>query len=259
VPRSRELEPRWALAATIELSKRENETFLALPAFERLSFEEALARVEVPLERDPRDSDPAYWWSRTYSIPSGRFRLLGVPEATGICNGEGCFSEGEQDFSSGVALAQFRLRAPALPDSPRLRLLEPRGRGPEALRTVRLGERHRLHGLDDAAYLDPAGFWVKASSSAAFALEALEGAVGNVRIRIANGGVPNRVGLEAPRSKESFALAPWEEREILVAGEEAVILFNVRSEGGFRPADVDPGSRDRRRLGVLLRADPAFD
>jgi hypothetical protein len=133
-------------------------------------------------------------------------------------------------------------------------MIEPLPSGPRAVRTVPLGSDGRLHGLDDGSYLDPSGFWIRKASSASFAIETRAEAH---EIRLRNGGAGNRVELRSGAWSEVFDLSPWEERVLDVPAAVAPpSVFTIRSESGFRPVDLDPESRDRRELGVLLQVTP---
>jgi hypothetical protein len=258
VARSRDREGSWTLEAMRGLAGRD--TFVALPSFAPLSRERITGALSLPLHPDPRESDPTSWWSSAYSIPAGRYEVSGIESsAIELCNGEGCFSKGEASFSSNIALGRFRVRAFSLSAAPRLRMREPRPARAEAQRTVALAGGSRLHGLDDAAFLDPSGFWVRKSSRASFALEIAGSGETPPALSLRNGGVENRVEVAGPQNRMDFVLHPWEAREVLVEGDGPVVLFTLESASGFRPSDLDPGSRDRRELGVLIRAQPAFD
>lgn len=258
VSRSRELEPHWASHVMRHLSVGAEESFLALPSFERLTREALTERVSLPLDALSGDGDPRHWWSRTYSLPAGRFRLSGAPPI-GITfyNGEGAIQSDDLVFSSQVALGRFRLRARNLFEPPRLFLVEPRPSALEALSTIPAAGL-RLHSLDDEVYPDPAGFWVRKASRASFAIELEAPGIREVRIRIANGGAPNRVAVDSALGKESYRLAPWEEREVRLTLDGPLVAFAIGSESGFRPSDLDPSSRDDRELGALVGARPAF-
>ena len=258
VSRSTDLEPHWVSRIMHDLSERGEARFLALPSFERLSRESLAARVSLPLEAFADDGDPRHWWSRPYSLPAGRFRLSGSgPEGVTFFNGETAFQSGELEFSSAVSLGRFRLRARRLSETPRLFLVEP---GPPTFVAVATlpTDGLRLHALDEEAYPDPEGFWVRKASRASFAIE--PGAAGSeVRIQIANGGAPNVVTLSSATREEILRLDPWEERELAILPGSPVEAFSVESRNGFRPDLLDPGSRDRRELGARVSVAPPFD
>jgi hypothetical protein len=112
--------------------------------------------------------------------------------------------------------------------------------------------RRRLHGLDDEAYLDPKGFWVKRGARAGFALEP------GGDIQLANGGRDNTVLVHTTSGTERLELAPWARTVVSLSGTAGVAVFFVESVGGFRPAELDPGSADTRDLGIFV-APAAFD
>jgi hypothetical protein len=257
VSRSRGLEPQWVSGIMHHLSRRDGESFVALPSFERLLREALTTRVSLPLDAQSDDGDPRHWWSRTYSLPAGRFRLSGAPPI-GITfyNGESAFQSDDLVFTSEVALGRFRLRARNLFEPPRLFLLEPRSSSLEGLVALATlpADGLRLHSLDDEVYLDSAGFWIRKAAAASFAVELEAPGDRETRIRIANGGASNLVSFDSALVKESFRLAPWEEREIGLSMDAFVARFAIESESGFRPSELDPSSRDGRDLGVLVRA-----
>ncbi len=262
VSRSRELEPHWVTRVLHRLSDRGERKFLALPSFERLSPEALAARVSLPLEPLAGDGDASHWWSRSYSLPAGRYRLSGAPPAgVTFYNGEGALPSDDLVFSSEVALGRFRLRASRLFETPRIVLLEPRPASPAGLAAFSTlpFEGIRLHALDEDVYSEPAGFWIRKASRARFAIEADSPDARVVLLRIANGGVSNSVSLDGDAIRETFPLDPWEEREFRVPLHSRVEAFAVASESGFRPSALDPGSRDHRELGVQVRARRAFD
>jgi hypothetical protein len=257
--RSRELEPHWVSQVMHRLSGGEGESYLSLPSFERLSRETLTARVSLPLEALSGDGDARHWWSRAYSLPAGRFRLSGTPPM-GITfyNGETAFQSDDPVFSSEVALGRFRLRARNLFEPPRLFLFEPRPSTVTALATVSAGGL-RLHALDEEVYPEPDGFWIRGASRASFAIEVQVPRPPEVRIRIANGGVSNVVSFDSDTVEETFALDPWEERDVDLSLDAKVEAFEVESRSGFRPKALDPSSPDNRELGVLVGARPPFD
>jgi hypothetical protein len=107
-----------------------------------------------------------------------------------------------------------------------------------------------VHALDDLAYLDPKGFWIRAGAKARFALEGAKGRPG--RVALANGGQENWVVIEYDGQASKFLLRPWEKRTLELPLKEGVLLFSVTSTSGFRPSELDSSSSDRRMLGVLL-------
>ena len=120
-----------------------------------------------------------------------------------------------------------------------------------AERSLAVSGRRRLHSLDDEAYLDRKGFWVKRAARAVFALE-FEGELG-----LSNGGRENTVVVHTTSGTERFDLAPWAQATFLVPQGNGASVFSVESEDGFRPSELDPEATDHRDLGVLVGA-PRF-
>ena len=111
-----------------------------------------------------------------------------------------------------------------------------------------LPEGRRLHGLDDDAYLDPKGFWVKSGRRARFALEP------GGELELSNGGLANTVLVHTATGTERIELAPWARTVIATPDDSGATVVSVESEGGFRPMDLDPQSADYRELGVFVRS-----
>ena len=155
-------------------------------------------------------------------------------------------------FKSEVAVARFRVRAKRLSDPPpRLHFETVVGSRPLALRSLPVANRRRLHSLDEGAYADRRGFWVKREARASFALEA-EG-----ELRLTNGGRDNTVLVHTTSGTERFELAAWARGSFVVPAGESYSVFDVESLGGFQPSELDPAASDHRNLGVLVGA-PRF-
>jgi hypothetical protein len=192
-----------------------------------------------------------------YHIPAGRYRVSGVDlEAFAPCSDRSCFEADGDRFESKVALGRFRVRLRGLEDvgPPRLHWDELFGPRPVVNRSLVFPGDQRVHSLDDGAYLDRRGFWVKRGARAAFMLESRTGD----EIELSNGGSENWVRVESETDTKRFRLGAWEKKRVRVAIEDGLAGFTIFSEGGFRPSELDPKNPDRRDLGVFLRI-PAFD
>jgi hypothetical protein len=108
--------------------------------------------------------------------------------------------------------------------------------------------------LDDFSYAEPEGFWVAAESTSSIVAQP-DGRQGTATLLIRNAPVANRVLLET---------GTWRQALDLVAGEEQVVavpvaiargagLVRITSATGFRPSEIEPGSRDHRRLGAWVK------
>lgn len=239
---------RWVSGFMRQLADEPSDRFLAVPSFERLDTDAVLDRVALRLMPFRPDGDARHWWSLPYSIPSGTYRVSGIAQkGWAPCNDRNCFEVESTRFDSAVALARFRVRARRLEDlPPRLHFESVRGAVPVAERSLAVSGGRRLHGLDDEAYLDGKGFWVKREARAVFALE-LEGKLG-----LSNGGSENTVFVKTASGTERFELAPWAHATFVVPQGDGASVFSVESEGGFRPSELDPKNGDRRDLGVLV-------
>ena len=64
----------------------------------------------------------------------------------------------------------------------------------------------------------------------------------------------NTVDIEIDGVKQILELQPREERmvDVSIANHRPGALIRIDSRSGFRPSDVEPGSRDTRFLGVWI-------
>jgi hypothetical protein len=70
-------------------------------------------------------------------------------------------------------------------------------------------------------------------------------------VKLQNGAAEGPVTVVSAGQQTRLDLAPWEARDVYVpvpSGESTVAL-DITSANGFRPADVDSSSVDRRYLG----------
>lgn len=114
---------------------------------------------------------------------------------------------------------------------------------------------------DAGVWPEPAGFWTRGRSTARLSLarDGAEGRASSVTLEIHTGDSPNRVTFETPFWRDALDLPPRVVRNITVPWDaaRAVLPLRITTTGGFVPADVEPGSRDRRLLGcwVTLKID----
>jgi hypothetical protein len=96
--------------------------------------------------------------------------------------------------------------------------------------------------------MEPVGFWTGGNTSAKLVLSSDE-EVKFVDVDVRAGPLPSVV---VARDGE------WSTRVELGAGEHRLVtlpvnaLVSLETSGGFRPVDHDPGSTDRRLLGVRI-------
>ncbi len=125
-----------------------------------------------------------------------------------------------------------------------------------AIRAVRYRDA-TAYFLDDRAYPEPEAFWVRGARESRVALQS-DAPRPAITLRIRNAPVANRVVLASGGWREEFVMAPGEEKLVAVpvAASRGSALVRIETEGGFRPAEQDPASRDQRFLGVWIRIEP---
>ena len=108
--------------------------------------------------------------------------------------------------------------------------------------------------LDGDAFNEPSGLWVRGAADSTIVLQHDSG--GGADLLLRNGASPNKVALEAGDGtwRRDLALAPGQEQMIQVPIDErrGATRLQVTSSSGFRPSEVEAGSRDTRFLGVWL-------
>jgi len=105
----------------------------------------------------------------------------------------------------------------------------------------------RVYFLDDRTAPEADGFWIWGAREGDIVFDG-----GDVVLR--NGGVQNDVTIRTGDREQHVTLQPGESRgvSILPAYVPHPQLTRITTSAGFRPADVDPHSRDQRFLGVYV-------
>ena len=137
------------------------------------------------------------------------------------------------------------------------RNLVPRGARPEVgrVRSVRpLGEQLGAYVffMDLNTFVEPDLNWVQGAHVSEWVVSPADAS--RMRVVIRNGGADNRIGVTVGDHAEQLDLAAWETREVVLpvpSGGE-LIPIRIHPEGGFVPAEVDPGSTDTRLLGCQV-------
>lgn len=233
---------RWMSRLLRQLPGREEERFVRLPSARLLSQSDVVGLVRIPLQ-------PA----TVIHLPAGEYELRRDREtAIRLCNGEGCFEGGRSDgrFAARVAMARFHVQSERPLPGLELTASSVTSSGGVALRTLGFPWSVRIHGLDDNAYLDPRGFWVRAGAVSNFALEG--GCRPTCALWLVNGSRDNWIELRHRARRLRFRLGARQGRRLEIPMEEGVSYFSVWSASGFRPSELDPPSPDGRRLGVFL-------
>jgi len=121
-----------------------------------------------------------------------------------------------------------------------------------ARRAVRYGTTAAFF-MDERAFPEPAGFWVGGARETAVAFQP-DAARAALALLVRNGPIDNVVTLSSAAWSDSLRLAAGEERrvEVPVGRDSGAALVSFTSASGFRPGDVNPGSRDTRFLGAWV-------
>jgi hypothetical protein len=104
-----------------------------------------------------------------------------------------------------------------------------------------------------AFFFEDTGFWIRGGRTTEIAA-----APGNhdrpLQIFVRNGAAPNPVRIDIEGVEQEFELHPREERTlpIPIADHRPGALVRIHTQNGFRPSDVEAGSRDTRFLGVWI-------
>lgn len=125
-----------------------------------------------------------------------------------------------------------------------------------AARAARYGELTAFS-FDAQAYLEPPGIWVEGGAAVPLAFTG-DPASPAIRLLLRNAPVANRVVLTHSGRSDVLTMGPGEERvvELPAAPPSRGVFVVVRTDKGYRPADVDPASQDRRYLGVWIQGVP---
>lgn len=126
----------------------------------------------------------------------------------------------------------------------------------QARRASRYG-RLRVFFLDDNAFMEPPGFWTRGRSATDLFVDAPEDGEDQAgsppMIRVRAGGVAATVALSSLDWHTEMTLEPGASQEVeLPAGRPSGWPLRIETSSGFRPAEHDPASTDRRNLGVWV-------
>jgi hypothetical protein len=106
---------------------------------------------------------------------------------------------------------------------------------------------------DRAIYVEGQSAWVRGGETTSFAVTGPPSGT-SVEALLINGPVPQEVTLAAGETTERLFLAGRETRPVTLRLPAGVTRFpvSITSPAGFRPSEVEPGSRDNRWLGVRV-------
>jgi len=184
-----------------------------------------------------RGSGPIAEWD-VASLESNWMRQVAIPVAVAGL-------QIEVDRDARLAVRDVSIRAISVQS--RNQTLEAR----EAKRAARFGSS-LFFWLTGEAWVEPGGAWIGGRSMAEFAIATDPHAP--LQLLVRNGPVENHVTLTSAAWQQTLQLNAGDERVVQVpSGENARLTpLTVAASNGFRPADVDVGSDDRRLLGVWI-------
>ncbi|MCX6552061.1 MAG: hypothetical protein NTY02_13855 [Acidobacteria bacterium] len=108
---------------------------------------------------------------------------------------------------------------------------------------------------DGAAYPEAGGFWVRGANRTVVSVVSRTGQVTSDVTLVLRSPVKNTVRIETPDKDWTVTLEPNKLVEIQVSPTrlDGTLRMIMSSATGFRPADFDPGSQDRRFLGCWVQ------
>ena len=121
-----------------------------------------------------------------------------------------------------------------------------------ALRASRYGSVTAFF-TDNRVYAERNGFWVRGARYANVVLQGAPGQAG-AALEIRNGPMENHLVVTGAAQPVAVDLAPGRIIAVPVTFDaRGSARIQIDSRAGFVPAEVDPGNRDRRSLGVYVR------
>jgi len=107
--------------------------------------------------------------------------------------------------------------------------------------------------LDDEAFVEEPGFWVRGAGRTQFAVAPAEPNQPR-QLSVRNAPVRNTVDVDIDGTKRTLDLQPGEERTLPMTfdAQRSAALINIYSRAGFRPSETDAKSTDTRFLGVWV-------
>jgi hypothetical protein len=160
------------------------------------------------------------------------------------------------DLPANARFVGFRASADLAGAGPELRLipqavadLRTRKTDPEVLQSRQYGDAS-VYFYDERIAPEPTGFWTRGDSSSRLSVSLAPDRPTALRLRAGPAGATVQTTVDG--DVQRVALAPLATRDITLRSRHAVASVEIATEGGFVPADHDPATRDRRRLGVWV-------
>ena len=160
------------------------------------------------------------------------------------------------DLPANARFVGFRASADLAGAAPELRLvpqsvadLRTRRTDPDVLQSRQYGDA-TVFFYDERVAPEPTGFWTRGDSSSRLSISLAPDRPTVLRLRA--GPAPATVQTISDGDVQRVTLAPLATRDITLRSRHSVASVEIVTEGGFVPADHDPATRDRRRLGVWV-------
>lgn len=169
---------------------------------------------------------PATRWTTTLELPANA-RFVGFRASPDLA----------------AAAPDLRLVPRAVPD------LRTRRTDPEVMQSRQYGDAAVLF-YDERVAPEPGGFWTRGDSSSRLAVALAPDRPTALRLRA--GPVGATVQTNVDGDVQRVTLAPLATRDVTLRSRHTVASVEIVTTGGFVPAEVDPTTRDRRRLGVWV-------
>ncbi len=228
-----------------------------------------------PEPREERTPVPLLYRAR-WSLPAGQYRLeLLLSDSSRRLTGElglqlGRFGEPIErwnldavgrwsttiDLPVDVRFVGLRASDDLAALRPRVRLrplritdVSDRRDGPEVQQAQRIGAV-RLFFHDTASYPERSGTWLRADSTTRISLAPPDGLSRVMRLRAGAGATT--LDIRAGATRNTIALKPGESRDLPLTGGSGPQRLEISTRGGFVPAEVSTGSRDKRRLACWM-------
>ena len=280
---------RTASPSQLELLERASATrhavALQLNPWSRLPLADVPGRLRIelsrvlPQRRAGRETAPLF---ALPAIPAGRYRLSAVSDDPRGWLMVGIARDPRDPFAlqtvpvSGVRsicesrsrYARWSFAATKTPGAPSVDSSSNRWRSSPAAQSVtaeiaRRAVRYEpafVYFMDDRSFPEPQAFWVGGSRDSTVVVQPVP-ARRTLVLTLRNAPVENRVTLESRGWEKVLTMAAGEEQRIeipVVPGAEAVPL-RITASSGFRPSEVDAGSRDERFLGVWVKVEEGLE
>ncbi|MEO5822937.1 MAG: hypothetical protein ABIT71_20720 [Vicinamibacteraceae bacterium] len=160
------------------------------------------------------------------------------------------------DLPANARFVGFRASPDLVGAAPELRLipravadLRTRRTDPDVLQSRQYGDV-TVFFYDERVSPEPTGFWTRGDSSSRLAVSLAPDRPTLLRLRA--GPVGATVQTIVDGDVQRVTLEPKATRDITLRSRHTVASVEMLTEGGFVPAELDPTTRDRRRLGVWV-------